>query len=409
MAEPTSSKYTIVQANFDRLVNVVKPAVGEFARKAFSKTLITKQNMIAASNLMFEEEYRATAVLGHILDKIEDNQAVFEELLGIFQDIPVIYNHLPKEISLHIANSPLAYTGSEQSEAKTLSSTIQSVHASNQAINRANHPFRCTCGECVLKKYLADRCPKAGIKPYPYLDMGKLNKASRVDLIAKLESEVEDIGFKFADLMCSTRTSLNDRKVSPKDLAISVLSLKAMQSAAFQKPLVLKDEDKILSAESVSDILLTLMPYMSFFNYEVLKHIINDLGTDEDRKNMESYLNSFHQFCKRNVFEVPPNVYGQASSTLESMFAVKLTDSSNDSVTVIKVSNARRRIAKILDINPSCLYLCHVDKGCVELVFLMPTFVAEQVFPLTSSQLADLSDIGISIIIQPAIERSLQV
>ena len=397
-----SSKYTIFQANFDSLVNVVKADVAEVSRKAFSKVLISRCTMNIANNPMFDENYRTTSLLSNICCRIEDNDIAFDEFITILRGIPVVCRFLPKSIA-DISNTKVVSDHDEVEVVTTIQETVYEVKtlASNmETVNRSILPdnsFLCACKQCTLKVYLADKCPNAGTNPYPYLDMEHLDKVSQVDLIAKLQSRVERIGISFANLICSTRTSLNTQGIHPKDLAVCVLSLQAI----VHKPLLTKDEDKILSAESVSDILLTLMPYVSFFNYEVLKHIINDLGTDEDRKNLKFYEDSFHDFCKKNVFEVPPNVYGLTSSAHESLFAVKVMEAvPNESITVSTVLSVRRKIAEILEVNTSCLYLLRVDKGCIQLVFLIPAFVAEEVFPLTSPKLASLADNGISVIIQ---------
>lgn len=249
-------------------------------------------------------------------------------------------------------------------------------------------PFRCPCGGCSIEVYLANQCSKDGEKPFPYLDTKHLDEASKIDLEAKLSSDVEEIRKKFANLVCSTCTSLINQKTSPRILAQSALSIGATDSTAFPKPptlsLLQQHEAELKSAECIASIFLILQPaYMMFFNYEILEHIINDLGTDEDKKKLAVYLKDFDQFCKRSVFEVPPNVFGHLHKKRQEQkaFAVKYgsdDDSDHDShISLEKVKHAQKKIAKKAGLSTSSLYLCRVDEGCVQLTFLIPAFILD--------------------------------
>ena len=79
-----------VQANFDRLVNAIKPAVGEVARKAYERNLITLQSVSDAENLMLPEDHRSSALLRQIQDKIEENETIFHVFISILRDVPLL-------------------------------------------------------------------------------------------------------------------------------------------------------------------------------------------------------------------------------------------------------------------------------------------------------------------------------
>ena len=70
-----------------------------------------------------------------------------------------------------------------------------------------------------------------------------------------------------------------------------------------------------------------LMKHSSFLD-ELLQHIIHceELCTNDDRQRMEKYCDKFDTFCRRKVFEVPPDVYGPPRSDCKrKSFVVLMT------------------------------------------------------------------------------------
>ena len=70
-------------------------------------------------------------------------------------------------------------------------------------------------------------------------------------------------------------------------------------------------------------------------------------------------------------------------------FSVKLNV--REDVTCNDLLRIRIRIAKILDINMAALSIDRVDAGCVQLTFLIPKFIAQDIFPLSIEQASALS------------------
>ena len=50
------------------------------------------------------------------------------------------------------------------------------------------------------------------------------------------------------------------------------------------------------------------------------------------------------------------------------------------------VRSIKYKIAKHLGVRPSVLYLCRIEEGCISLEFLVPTFILEDLLPLTDAQ-----------------------
>ena len=71
-------------------------------------------------------------------------------------------------------------------------------------------------------------------------------------------------------------------------------------------------------------------------------------------------------------------------------------DSHYDDCTVAEIELFRHKLSEILFVSSeSALRLCRIEKGCIQLLFQMPTFVQEEVFPLSTEQKRTLAAMGV--------------
>ena len=250
--------------------------------------------------------------------------------------------------------------------------------------------FHCPCGLCSLESYLDEGCPKSSSDSFPYLDLCELDEDDRKDLKFKLSQDINEMMQSFADLFNETCVSLDERGVDVSRLTRHVLSLGAYESTKIQKPLLSEDEKELKSSRSIDEAFIILRHHMSFFNFELLKHITDSrkLCTDEDRQRMEKYCQNFGRFCKRKVFEVSPAAVGlsmsKQSKRKRKTFAVLMTKHETEP-NLVFVNEAIEKIAFLLKLKPSTLHLHRIDKGSLILVFSVPNFVAKRLFPLAQS------------------------
>lgn len=272
--------------------------------------------------------------------------------------------------------------------------------------------FRCPCQKCSLESYLEHGCPSSTSKQFPYLDMTNLDNCDREDLEHRLINDVSEIVRHFAELFDATCASLTQREVSVERLAIRVVSLGAYESPLIDKPLIGKAEIELRNSSSICKAFLVLRPYMSYFNYELLEHIINgEVCSDDDRRRMSEYHDKFQKFCGRKVVEVPPDLYGLPQSEIRSRrrkaFAVLVTRHEAEP-NLLFVDIAKCRIANILHLKPSTIHLHRIDKGCLLLVFSLPDFVFQCLFPLDNggSLESKLKDEGFIVFVTKSSEES---
>ena len=259
--------------------------------------------------------------------------------------------------------------------------------------------FHCPCGNCSLKSYYDEGCPKSCSGAFPYLDLCNLDECHKKDLKQQLRQDFYNIRDSFAEVFDETCASIAMRGVPVHRLAIRALSLGAYESPDVLKPLLEDEMQKLMSSKSIFEAFGVLAFHMSFFNFKLLKHITNStqICTDDDRKRMEDYCTKFKEFCRRKVFEVSPSAVGQTIATLKKhkwkAFVVLMTKHEVEPKLVC-VNVATEKIATLLDLKSSTLHLQRIDEGSLILLFFVPDFVCKKLFPLKPSVKAMLKAEG---------------
>ena len=55
--------------------------------------------------------------------------------------------------------------------------------------------------------------------------------------------------------------------------------------------------------------LFIIRDYFSFFNYHVIALIVDGLGTDQDKVELQNYEKEFDEYSKCKVYECPPELW----------------------------------------------------------------------------------------------------
>ena len=151
---------------------------------------------------------------------------------------------------------------------------------------------------------------------------------------------------------------------------------------------------KLEAAHSIPNVFLILKDYFSFYNYHVIEHIIKELGTEKDKTVLQRYKESFNQYAKRRIFECLPE-FGPVSDADHADVFVKV-DLQYENYTVAEVQMFRHKLSEILRVSSQgTLHLCRVDKGCLQLMFQVPTFVQQEIFPLSREQEGSLAAMAV--------------
>ena len=218
-----------------------------------------------------------------------------------------------------------------------------------------------------------------------------LSRSEQEELMAKLDDDDKNIKLKFASLVTKTCDSVEDR-IPVVRFVRSVIALGAYEPAPLNRDRSLLDEHKeeIRKAQTISEIFVILDAYWSYLTYEILEYIIEHFGDDSDKERLKNYSEDLQEFCERRFFELPPKSGSDSIlSPKQERFTVKFN--LHEKSTCRDVLLIRRKFSKILKVKLATLCLTRVDRGCVQLTFLIPRFVARELFPLSDELASALS------------------
>lgn len=216
---------------------------------------------------------------------------------------------------------------------------------------------------------------------FPYLDIRKLSECEKFDLQCKLQKDSDKIIDAFSDLTHYTINSIVSSGVSVKRLHARLSSLGAYKPIYKQVPLLRDHLDEIERAEDVDHVFSILQKYYSFFNYYIIEKLIGWFGTSEDKERLETYVKDFKIFCRRMTFECPPDLFSQIDQEKTNLVVKVKEIGPAEGCPIETVRHLHNSLGDILGVQPSTLQLCRIDEGCMEVLFQVPSFVEEDIFP----------------------------
>ena len=226
-------------------------------------------------------------------------------------------------------------------------------------------PFGCGCGKCTFFSFIERSCPTPIplASSFPYLDLSGLTHEQQQELSGRLRFESQKIMLQFQELMSSTILSLKRRDVPLVELVhhIMILGLLNPVFKESQVPVFHHRFKELKAADAITKVFLVLKDYFSFFNYHIIEHIIEALGTEEDKTNIQRYKAKFNQYVKRRIFECPPE-FGPVSDVSHAAIFV-MVDSQYGNYTVVAIERFRHEVSEIIHLSPQgILLLYQVDR-----------------------------------------------
>ena len=265
-------------------------------------------------------------------------------------------------------------------------------------MNMPQHSFSSVpCTVCITGA--SDESPdttQPAAKPcsgFPTLSPEKLCREEKELLYQKLYTDSEDMIYKFQEIFAAMTDSLKKRDISISEIThhLKLLGpIKPTYKDAGLPPLR-HQLPGLADAKTVDAAMSVVMDYCSFFNYRMLEHLINKLGTEQDKLKLAKYKEDFAKYGERRVFECPSQV-GEMREEGHANMIVTLDDSF-DNCTMNHLCSFTGNLQKTL--NLSHLKLCRISLGSIKLIFQLPHFVQQAIFPLSSEQEAELSSLGV--------------
>ena len=127
---------------------------------------------------------------------------------------------------------------------------------------------------------MADLKPKSKFT-FECLNLKGISKEKKQQLYQKLYSESVEMMFKFQKLFSSTKKSLKERNISCQQISNHVECLGSLKPAFEDSdlPVFRRQIPRLQQAPTVDEAMSVISGYCSFFNFQILKLIINDLGS----------------------------------------------------------------------------------------------------------------------------------
>ena len=106
---------------------------------------------------------------------------------------------------------------------------------------------------------------------------------------------------------------------------------------------------------------------------------------------LEKYKPDFDHYIKRRIFVCPTDI-GPTDAPSSTKMIVKVE---HDYDTLVELKQFQCQLSVILDVSVHVLHLCSVKEGCIQMLFVIPTFIREAIFPLSAAQVAELKELGV--------------
>ena len=127
----------------------------------------------------------------------------------------------------------------------------------------------------------------------------------------------------------------------------------------------------------------------------MLEHIINELGTEQDKQNLTEYKTEFNKYAMSRVIECPAE-FGEIIDGHADMLVT--LDESFDNCAQSHLYSFMADLRKVLNIKSDVeLRLCRIKPGSIKITFQLPHYVQEAIFrkSLLSGQKVTLGDLGV--------------
>ena len=209
----------------------------------------------------------------------------------------------------------------------------------------------------------------------PIIRLEDLSKDQREDLLDQMHSLTKKINSKFKILQNKVYESLKTHSIDHNGIVLTLTKDDVM---------IFDHNDKLDKAQNISDVFKAIHPHCSYFNYDLLKLLVDVHGSLEDKASFDEYLQDFTTYCQ--AMPCAEEVCGNGDSGSNQ---IKLKFKINFDRQRLKpdaLRGVKSNIAHHLKIPLSALYLCSVKEGCVLLEFLIPSFLFGYIFPLSDEQ-----------------------
>lgn len=204
-----------------------------------------------------------------------------------------------------------------------------------------------------------------------------------MDLELRLERNLRDIHSQYASYVSCIRTALQEKGITGEELRAHLLNMPVFKKSKGNQQLKLFSckACRLEKTSNINDIFEILsIECCSFLEYDIFESIVKHYDIDRGQK-MLRYSDQVDDYLKRHKIKefisINPALVGKITEDSEKLILKFDIDATAE---LGKVINLKKTVARILGLKASALKLLDIKDGCVEVTFLIPKFVAQEIF-----------------------------
>ena len=203
------------------------------------------------------------------------------------------------------------------------------------------------------------------LKARKYASWNSMSKSEKEKITNTLLVENQIIRNKYSLLVDGILASFEKRKIEVDRLKLSIITSLGVIADVLKY--------KYEKASTLAGVLLILHDSgTSWFNIELLKSIVEKLGSDEDKTNITSYeQKDLVPYLQRSIFEIPSNSFGPGSGTADQI-SLGLRLPNEVIPTGNHVAVICHNLSQLLGIPDGILVFIRYDEGSTILIFGVP-------------------------------------
>lgn len=286
MAE--TEEYKALRELVPQLRDAVKPHLVPLSGHLFAKGLITEPQETELRNEYKSKESRAAELVSMVMNKVKLDTTNLQVFFHILRKYGIQNVDDFSEVKLEPKSKQKTPSSvAEVSEYAAISSTGTQTLSANQMQHTL--AVECDCRICTSKLKQS-----SAVVTFSLLNS---NKRQKEDYEYQLQRETKKIMMQFHGVESGLYNTVCD-KVDIETLKFHLNAAKASQSEQIEGSIFSSYEDQLKAAKTAPAIFSIVCKFWSFIDYELLEHLIEFLGNEDDKKRMEKYRKNFDQYAR---------------------------------------------------------------------------------------------------------------
>ena len=194
-------------------------------------------------------------------------------------------------------------------------------------------------------------------------------------MVKKVKANIMELEEKFDALVVRAEKHLCDTMVGLRELRQAITRLPTyLIEYKKTKKFVKQNKKEFLKAKNIEEVFITANDYWDFLNYSLLQHIINRFGSNDMRKEMETFATEILVFRKKTRIKPFSKVYKircDFKNDKRKKIVSELKEIDFSTATLEDVEKYRSDLCSELSLPEFSLQLAEIQDGSMMLTWLV--------------------------------------